>query len=444
MDELTTALLRTAAAIALGLMIGLQREFSHRQQQQGSTPAAGTADQGSAAPNQGTGDVELFAGTRTFALISLSGWIAAELARLLGDPTVIWLGFIAVAALLVAAHVLARGERGLTTEVAALATFLLGVLCHAAPLALPIALAVAISVLLAIKLYTRSLVQALTPDDVYATLKFAVMTAIVLPVLPHTPVLPSPFDVWVPWDIWLMAVLISAIGFAGYLLHKVFGPRQGTAIAGLLGGLVSSTAATLSFARASAIRTAPARLLAGAVLLAWSTMFLRVGLEVLVVQHHLLAQVWPLVVLPLLAGLPFAWLALRTPDATDGGEQPTLTNPFELGPALGFAGLYAGVLLVADVAFDLAGDTGLYAASFVSGFVDVDAITLSLAGRTGATDAPLPHAVAARGIALALLANTLVKCALVAAIAGPHMRTLVLRAGAAMAAALLLGFVLQA
>ena len=434
MDEQTTALVRAATAIALGLMVGLQREFSHRQQQDGAHAHAGEAHS----------DVELFAGTRTFALISLGGWTCAELARQLGEPTAIWLGFTAVAALLVSAHVLARGERGLTTEVAALVTFLLGALCHAAPLTLPIALAVALTVLLAIKLYTRSLVQALTPDDVFATLKFAVMTAIVLPVLPRTPVLPAPFDVWVPWDIWLMAVLISAIGFSGYLLHKLFGARQGTAIAGLLGGLVSSTAATLSFARASAIAGAPARLLAGAVLLAWSTMFLRVGIEVLVVHHALLATVWPMLLLPLLAALPFVWLALRTPDAVDADGEPLLSNPFELLPALGFAGLYAGVLLAAELAFDVAGDAGLYAASLASGIVDVDAITLSLAGRAGAATDPLPHAVAARGIGLALLANTVVKSLLVATIAGPRMRTLVLRAGAAMAAALLLAMLVSA
>lgn len=431
MDEMTNALLRASTAIALGAMVGLQREFSHRQQL-GSPTTTGIP----------VGDQELFAGTRTFALISLCGWVSAELAHRLDDVTAIWLGFTTVAALLVAAHLLSRGERGLTTEVAALVTFLLGVLCHAAPLTLPIALAVAVSVLLAIKLYTRSLVSALTPDEVFATLKFAVMTAIVLPVLPNTPVLPSPFDVWVPYDIWLMAVLIAAIGFAGYLLHKVFGARQGTAIAGLLGGLVSSTAATLSFARASRLAGAPSRLLAGALLLAWSTMFLRVGIEVLVIRHALFASVWPVLLLPLLAAAPFVWLALRTPDATDADGEPVLSNPFELWPALGFAGLYAVVLLAADLAFSFAGQTGLYAASFVSGTVDVDAITLSLAGRSGAVTNPLPADVAVRGIALALLANTLVKTVMVAALGGAQVRTQVLRAGSAMVAALLAALVI--
>ncbi len=435
MDNLTYALLRAAIAIALGLMIGLQREFSHRQQVHG--------DQRTRSPTPvSTHDTELFAGTRTFALISLCGWISAQLAQQLASTTPIWLALVVVGALLVAAHVLARGERGLTTEFAALATFLLGVLCHAAPLPLPIALAVAVSVLLAIKLYTRSLVSALAPDEVFATLKFAVMTAIVLPVLPRTPLLPAPFDVWVPYDIWLMAVLIAAIGFAGYLLHRLFGARQGTAFAGLLGGLVSSTAATLSFARASKATSAPARLLAAAVLLAWSTMFLRVALEVLVVRHTLLASIWPIVLLPLLAAAPFVWLALHTPDAVEAEGEPVLSNPFELWPALGFAGLYAGVLLAAEFAFTYAGDAGLYVASFVSGSVDVDAITLSLARRTGAATNPLPAEVATHGIALALLANTLMKSLLAIAIGGRHMRRLVLRASAAFVAALLLAITL--
>ena len=139
----------------------------------------------------------------------------------------------------------------MTTEVAAVITLTAGALCFWGELELAAALGVSTTVLLALKLQTRTLVRNITPGDVYATLTFAVIALVILPVLPRTGYGPPPFDVLVPHKIWLMVIFISGISFLGYLLIKIVGARRGVGLTGLLGGLASSTAVTLSFAQRS-------------------------------------------------------------------------------------------------------------------------------------------------------------------------------------------------
>ena len=175
-------------------------------------------------------------------------------------------------------------EMGLTTEMAALVAFFTGGLCYWGYLRLGAALGVGSAVLLSLKVQTHTLARTLDQENVFATLKFAVITVIVLPLLPQQGYGPSPFDVLVPYNVWLMVVLISGISFLGYVLIKVVGPRRGVGLTGILGGLASSTAVTLSVAERSRDSEGLDRPFALAVTLAWAIMFVRVIVEVAVIN----------------------------------------------------------------------------------------------------------------------------------------------------------------
>jgi uncharacterized membrane protein (DUF4010 family) len=315
------------------------------------------------------------------------------------------------------------GDVGLTTEIAALVTFLAGALCYWGLLALAAALAVGTTALLALKLHTRLLAQRITREDVYATLKFAFITAIVLPVLPAVGFGPSPFDVLVPRRIWLMVVFISGISFLGYFMIKLLGARRGVGLTGILGGLASSTAVTLSFAGRS--RDAPelARSFALAILLAWSIMFFRVIVEVVVVNPPLLTILWIPMTAAAIVALSYSAYLFRTESTPQEAETGTFRNPFSLIPALTFGALYAIILLTSNAAQLYLGTVGVYASSIVAGLADVDAITLSMAHLS--RDA-LDMEVAARAIVLAAASNTIVKGGIVMATGSKSLRRAIL------------------
>lgn len=382
----TNLFYRFGAALVIGILIGLQREYSH-----------------------GAQDREMFAGVRTFALMALVGGLGAMVTDQLGSPwafigIVFLLGVLIAVAYFVAAW---RGEVGLTTEVSALVTILTGALCYWDYLPLAAAVAVATTVLLSLKLEMRTFVRRITAQDVYATLKFAVITAIVLPVLPNETFGSPPLDVLNPYKIWLMVVFISAISFLGYVLIKVVGSRQGIGLTGLLGGLVSSTAVTLSFSQRSQTQPDLAKPFALGITVAWMMMFLRVAAEVVALNAALLQALWLPMAASAAVGLAysvFLYFAQRTDE--EGGVD--FSNPFELGPALKFGLLYAAILLVSKAARTYLGDTGVYLSSAVAGLTDVDAITLSMAelgGQVGGVDL----STAARAIVLAAMSNTIVK-----------------------------------
>jgi uncharacterized membrane protein (DUF4010 family) len=251
-------------------------------------------------------------------------------------------------------------------------------------------------------------------------LKFAVITAIVLPMLPNETFGPTPFNVLNPYKIWLMVVLISGISFLGYMLIKVVGPRQGIGLTGLLGGLVSSTAVTLSFAQRSQSDEELARPFAVAIMVAWTVMFARVVIEVAAINAVLLERLWLPIVAAGSAGLVYcAYLFLS--QRVDDQEELTFSNPFELRPAIKFGLLYATILLFSKAAQVGLGDTGVYISSVVSGMADVDAITLSMAELSRAGGSVEVH-TASRAIVLAAMSNTIVKGGIVLATGAPALR----------------------
>jgi uncharacterized membrane protein (DUF4010 family) len=390
---------RFGIALAIGFLVGLQREFSYRKAQ---APAS--------------------AGVRTFSLLSLSGCAAAFVAETARSPALLAVFFGVVGALVVASYLATTrsGDVGSTTEVAELITVLNGALCYWGMLQLAAAIGVATTVVLSAKLPLQKLIEKLTTEDLVATLKFGVVTAIVLPVLPREPLGPPPFDVLVPYDLWRMVVLISAIGFVGYVLIQIVGPKRGIGLTGILGGLVSSTALTLSFAQKSREDDRLGKPFALAIVVAWTMMFARILAAVAVINRDLLDALW----LPLsatgAAGAAYgAWLHFS--DRASPETEIQFSNPFEVGPALRFGLLYAVVLLVSRAAQLEFGDRGVLLSALVAGVADVDAITLSLS-ELSRTSQGLGLEAAASGVMVAAMANTALKGGIVLVTASSSLR----------------------
>ena len=390
---------RFGFALAVGFLVGLQREFSVK---------------GTEAPS--------FAGVRTFSLLSLSGCAAAFVAETARSPALLAVFLGVVGALIIASYVaIARtGDVGSTTEVAALITVLNGALCFWGRLELAAAIGVATTVVLSAKLPLHKLVEKLTAEDLVATLKFGVVTAIVLPVLPHEPLGAPPFDVLVPYDLWRMVVLISAIGFIGYVLIQIVGPKRGIGLTGLLGGLVSSTALTLSFSQKSREEPRLGRPFALAIVIAWTMMFARILAAVAVINRELLHALWLPLAAAGAAGAAYgAWLHFS--DRASPETEISFSNPFEVGPSLRFGLLYAVVLLVSRAAQLEFGDRGVLLSALVAGVADVDAITLSLSELSRSGQGLSPQ-TAAQGVVVAAMANTALKGGIVLLTASSSLR----------------------
>lgn len=407
---------RLAAAVGLGLLMGLERERAQR------------ADEVS------------FGGVRTFPLIALTGAAAAYAATVMQLPSLALMVFAAIGALVVVSYLAAsrQGEIGITTEVSGLLSFVLGVLCLHGNVAVATAIAVIAVLLLALKDTLHALANRIEARDVEAALRFALITAIVLPLLPDRSYGPPPFDVLNPYRIWLMVVLIAGLDLAGYILVKVLGPEHGIGVTGLLGGLVSSTALTLGFAQRSKAHPAQSRALALGILLAWTVMFVRVVAEVAAVNRALVPRVASAVGALTLAGLVAIGLLHRGRHlAPATASVATPKNPLELRVAIRFAFLFAAITLGARVAEVYFGDAGLYAAGALAGLSDVDAITLAMANL--AARSPEHVAVATHTIVIAALSNTGAKCGLVFALGSGPLRRAMAPIAAGLAAAGLVG-----
>jgi len=274
--------------------------------------------------------------------------------------------------------------------------------------------------LLALKGWLHGLAKRIEPSDVEATLKFAIITLIILPLVPDANVGPTGLEVINPYKTWLMVVLIAGLNFIGYILVKVVGREHGFGITGLLGGLVSSTAVTLSFSQRSRNQPDMAAVLALAILLAWTVMFFRVVVEVSVVNFSL-AKTLTLGMLVMgavsLLICVFLWRRGRSKETA---EVESGNNPFELGDAIKFGLLFAVVIFVASAAQSYFGDTGLYLAGALAGLTDVDAIALSMADL--AKQSPDNSVAAARTIVIAVISNTMVKCGMTIWLGAPSMR----------------------
>jgi uncharacterized membrane protein (DUF4010 family) len=372
-------------AMLCGALIGMQREFVGQREPH---PA--------------------FAGVRTLTLVALLGALSTQLGERLGWwlPCIAFIGLVALVSI---SHYLRQAaDPGLTTEVVSLLTFLVGVTIAAGAAQIAVSVAIVMTGLLSIKKPLHEFARRLSEADVNATVKFALVSLVILPLLPNRPF--GPFGVLNPYSIWLMVVLISGISFLGYILIQLVGPTRGLALAGLLGGLVSSTAVALNAAQRSRTAAGAGGSLALSALVASTVLFPRTCIVIGVVNPTLLLTVgWALGGMGLVGVAACALLARRVSSSAAPQPPVEFTNPFLLREAIRFGVFFAIVLVVVQLAERFLGAVGLYLTSMLAGLTDVDAIALSMA-RMNARGTPA--LLAGRAIIIAVVANTVAKAAI--------------------------------
>ncbi len=360
-------------------------------------------------------DVGGFGGLRTFILIALAGAMSAFLAATLQTPWFFAAGLLSFGLLVGAAHhaevTIDRDAAGATTEIAALVTFLLGGAAVSGHANLAVAAGIATSAVLALKRPLHEAVGRIDLDDFVAGLKLLFATFIVLPLLPNETL--DPWGALNPYKLWLLVVLISTLSLAGYVAVRMLGPSRGTAVTGMAGGLVSSTAVTLSFARRSKMETGGEGALTVGVLLSWTVMFVRVLVMLAVVSPSMIPTVEPpMAVLGGVTALTAAaTVRLTAKEESQAPAHVKVKNPFSLVSATKFGLFFAVVLLLVAIARQQLTDRALMLVSAIAGTTDVDAIALTLA-RLVPTE--IDPAFAARGVVIATLSNTVVKAGMVA------------------------------
>ncbi len=377
-----------ASALALGLLIGLERGWRKRKQSEG----------------------ERIAGLRTYALISLLGGIFTLLAQQIG-MLLLGFGFIGLVMVAIAAYyqrIREQDDIGITSVIAILLTFLLGALCTLGQVHIAAPAAVIITLLLSFKPALHRFLRKLERIELYAVLKMLLISVVILPVLPD-----RTFDPWKalnPYQIWWMVVLIAAISFVGYFAMKITGARRGMLITGVFGGLASSTAVTLHLSRLSHAQPGYTNATAAGILAACATMFPRMLIICFIFNPPLGRQLlFPVL---LIAGLIYLftfvfWRQSKTEKhAARQSTHPPLRNPFHLASALQFGLLLTLIMLLSQLMVNVFGDAGIYLLAAASGIADVDAITLSL---TQMSLQHLPLEIAARAILLAAIVNSLIK-----------------------------------
>ncbi len=352
---------RLAVALAIGLLIGLERGWQTR----------------------GETDRTRVAGLRTFALTGLLGGISALTAAAI-SPLVLAAALLAYAGSVTAfSYLEARAEANfsVTGVVAGILTFLLGAYCMLGSETVAVAAAVTMAILLALRDTLHSWVRTITWVEMRSVLVLLAMSFLLLPILPNRTV--DPWQVLNPAEIWLMAILIAAISFAGYIAVRLFGGRRGLVVAAVAGGIASSTATTASLSRLAREQPRSEPLLAAGVLLAGATMLARVLILVAALRPSLIGMVAIPIVAGLVVALTGAALLLWRPYRN--GDQPNLQlrNPFDLVTVLWLAALIGAIMLVGKVLAGSQGPWSILVLAAVSGIADVDALTLSMTRLSG-------------------------------------------------------------
>ena len=376
-------------SLGIGLLIGLERERS---------PAAK-------------------AGLRTFALVALFGTVSGLLSDETESPWIIFAGLLIVGIMTVSAYLRDKnpeGDPGTTTVAAIIMCYGLGALVWYGYSTLAVMLAITTTILLYYKSELRGITQSLTRRDLISILQFSVLTFIILPILPDRSY--GPYNALNPHQIWLMVVLISGISLSGYIALRIAGERHGAPLLGLLGGLVSSTATSLAYARYNRESPKILQLAVVVILLANLMVLVRLAVVCTAVSPAILPKLLPVLGSGLIFGLASAGYWYGKLLEKSASVVPQIGNPAEIRAALGFGGLYALVLFSSAWVSDFAGSHGVYAVALVSGLTDVDAITLSslrllALGKLHALDA-------VTAISIALLSNIGFKLGLIFAIGG--------------------------
>ena len=397
-DLNTDHLIGLAISIGIGFLIGMERQFSKEAQEH----------------------QEQFAGLRTFTMVAIFGFISAVLSSMMA-AWIFGATLVCVFAFVIASYLqLSKkpGNKGATSEFALLITFVLGGLVFLGMVLFALIVMVVMLLLLTFKPTLHLFVEKLKRQELLAIILFVVMSALVIPFLPDDNF--GPYDLWNLKEIWQMVVLVSGTSLVGYMIAKFMGER-GTMIAGLVGGIVSSTSVALTFSRKS-METASASssfYYAMGIISACTIMFPRVLFEVYVVNTELFLQLWIPILVISLAGFGSAVLVYTFRKGKPGSDGLILKNPLDLATAIKFAMLYAAIQWLVKYGGENFGNNGTYIAGAISGITDMDAITLSMAKMAKAGG---DSAIAINTILIAALTNTLVKFMIVLSVGSIELR----------------------
>ncbi len=388
--------LRFVLALGLGFLVGMERERSRLGKKQ-----------------------HAHLGVRTYSVISLFGFGCAWL-HTAGATWALPAGLVAVAALVIFEYsVKAReGLTGLTSETAGLLTFAIGALTVIADSWVPITLGVVTTIILSEKAEIERFIERLEQRELTAILRFLLVSAIIYPALPNQPFTRFAVN---PASVWKIVILVSSVGFAGYLLTKRYGSRMGLWLSGVLGGVVSSTAVAVAMGRLATQSPARSRNALAASLLASAVMYPRIFALVVAINPDFARPLaWRLAWL-CAVGIALA-LTVRPPrDDEPNPDVSALSNPFEIKPAMAFAALFVVLTVVTRVVSERYGGAGVAVLAAVVGVADVDPFLLSLAGHATNVGMVIP------AMLIAMAGNTVAKGAYFAWLGAPARRDAIWR-----------------
>ena len=395
-------------ALGIGILIGVERERDQNRK-----------------------DDFRVAGVRTFTLISLLGATSGLIFQY--NPWLTVAVFAGVVIMVAVGYYLSsvKGQSlGQTTEIAELLVYSLGYLSFfPATRSISVMIAIVVALTLALKEHIHGFAREIKEYELLDTLKFAVITFIILPILPDRTI--DAWGVFNPRQIWLFVVLVTGVSYLGYILIKVMGVNRGSAITGFLGGLSSSTALTTAMARRAKEDRGLMRPSVFAAAIASTVMFPRMLFEVAVLNPSLNERLLPIAALMFFAGIFSSLLIIKQRENIKNKIE--LKTPFAIKPALKFAALFLLILTLQHIALEVYGTRGLYLISFFSGLVDVDPITLSSAKLAG--EGALTEKVALSSILIAAISNTFMKTVYAYILGGKEFGGLFARASVAMVAA---------
>ncbi len=387
--ELAVPLEAFATALGIGLLVGMERERR---------------------PDSA-------AGLRTFALVAMLGCLFALLSEKTGGPWMLVVGLLVISVAMVASNFSAQQEekfRGFTSEAAIIITYGLGAAVWFGYATLAVMLAITTTVLLYFKAELRDISEKMTAKDINSILQFAVLSLVILPILPSQDY--GPYNALNPRQIWWMVVLISGLALSGYLALRIVGARHGAALLGIFGGLASSTATTMMFSRHARELGHLVRMAAIVILIANVMVMIRLGLVSSVVAPALITQLAIVFACGIVPGVVMSLYGWKILNAAGDLPMPEVKNPTELKTAISFGLLYAVVLLASAWLQDIAGNKGLYIVALASGLTDADASVLSTLRMFNLEKISSGEAVIA--VTLALMANLVFKIGLVITIGG--------------------------
>ena len=383
-------------AVILGFIIGLQRTMSNLYYNHGEQK-----------------DSYFVAGSRTFALIALLGFLSGWLTK--SAPVIVSIIAFSLVGLIVLSYYLKAmlyKNMGMTTQVAAIITYLLGLMVYLHLEQYAIFIGILMIILLEIKPRLQKIEQNITPADLNASILLLAMTFLLLPILPDEMI--GPYKLFNPYKTWLMAVIIAAISFVGYIAIKILGNKRGVLLTGLFGGLISSTAVSISLSQMYSTQKEYLNNFAAGIAMACTLMYLRVLFEAFVINQKVALTLLLPYTAASLSGLIFVYILYKhskTATAFNLEDTDIAKNPLQLSEAIKFGLLFGIIYGAISVVENHYGNIGVYIVSTLSGITDVDAITLSLSQL--ATDQKLTIQTSAAGIVIASATNSLVKLGIV-------------------------------